>query len=284
MSPGQAAPERDNVVNAVVRVLAVIEALNLQPVSSLEMLHQATGLPKPTLVRLLETLMSAGYAQRVSRREGYAVTEAVLRLSAGVRARDVLVDVARPLMEAFTNEHRWQVSLGTHEEGKMLIRATTRHISPYSRNELFLNRRVDMLSSVIGRAYFAYCAAPARELILDIARATDTPDRKIANMPGQVERIVSNVRGQRHAANSPKRPGSHSAIAIPILATHEREEALGAIVLFYYRSVLSEREAVARYLQPLYELAGRIAQGVEESHLQWNPPGITTARDVGTGS
>src|ERR1700735_3792302 len=91
--------------HSVGRGMNVVETLNLRPVTSLEALHQATRMPKPTLVRLLETLIAAGYVHRVSRREGYAVTEAVLRLSAGVRDRDVLIDVARPLIEAFTREH-----------------------------------------------------------------------------------------------------------------------------------------------------------------------------------
>jgi len=90
--------DRDETVHSVARAFNVVEILNSRRVTSLEALHKSTGVPKPTLVRLLETLIAAGYVHRVSRREGYAVTESVLRLSAGVRDRDVLVDVARPLM------------------------------------------------------------------------------------------------------------------------------------------------------------------------------------------
>lgn len=50
-------------VNSVIRALKVLEALNRLRATSLETLHQATGLPKATLVRLLETLTGAGYVR-----------------------------------------------------------------------------------------------------------------------------------------------------------------------------------------------------------------------------
>jgi IclR family mhp operon transcriptional activator len=254
--------DRDETVHSVSRALSVVETLNEKQVTSLETLHRSTGVPKPTLVRLLETLIAAGYVHRVSRREGYAVTQNVLRLSAGVRHRDVLVDVARPLMEAFTHEHKWQISLGTHQHGGLLIRATTRHISPFSRDELFLNRQVSMLSSVIGRAYFAFCSEAEREFILKIAMAGESPDMMIAMNPERVEAIVEAARQQGYAGDRRDRPGPYRSLAIPVMAAGGTGEVLGALVIFWYVSVMSERQASQRYVQPLYDLADKIARGV----------------------
>ena len=47
-------------VQPVLRTLQVLEALNRKPASTLANLQDATGLPKPTLVRLLDTLIAAG--------------------------------------------------------------------------------------------------------------------------------------------------------------------------------------------------------------------------------
>src|SRR5512146_1942053 len=153
LRPMSGSAAKDAQVHAVTKALAVIEALNRGPVTPLAALHEVTGLPKSSLVRLLETLIEVGYVVRVSRRDGYALTEAVLRLSSGVRHRDVVVDVARPLMIAFTRRLKWQVSLATAESDAMLVRFTTRHISPFSREQNFLNRRVHMIQSALGRAY-----------------------------------------------------------------------------------------------------------------------------------
>jgi IclR family mhp operon transcriptional activator len=251
-----------DLVNSVVRALSVVEALNHQPVTSLEALHRSTGMPKPTLVRLLETLISAGYVHKVSRREGYAVTESVLRLAAGVRDRDVLVDAARPLMEAFTREHKWQLSLGTREDDAILIRATTRHISPFSREQLFLNRRVSVFGSVVGRAYFANCAEAERAVILDLVLASDTPDAETARTTN-IPALVAQIRERGYAPDRVGRPGPHRSIGVPVLRTPGSEEVLGSLVMFWYLSVMPERQAVQRYLGPLQELAAEIAAEVE---------------------
>jgi IclR family transcriptional regulator, mhp operon transcriptional activator len=257
--------DRDETVHSVARAFSVVEILNAQRVTSLEALHRSTGVPKPTLVRLLETLIAAGYVHRVSRREGYAVTEHVLRLSAGVRDRDVLVDVARPLMEAFTLEHKWQISLGTHEGDGLLIRATTRHISPFSRDQLFLNRPVGLLSSVIGRAYFAFCSETEREVILKFVKSSDAADARIAASPERVQTIIDVVRRRRYATGQPIRPGPYRSLAIPVMGARSCDDLLGAMVMFWYGSVMTERQAAGRYLQPLYDLAEQIAHGVESS-------------------
>ena len=94
--------DRGDTVQSVQRALRVIERLSRQPVVSLARLHSSTGLPKATLSRLLGTLIAEGYVRRVSHAEGYALTSKVLHLSAAIRQSDRLVELALPLMEAFT--------------------------------------------------------------------------------------------------------------------------------------------------------------------------------------
>jgi IclR family transcriptional regulator, mhp operon transcriptional activator len=254
--------ERRETVYSVARALSVVEALNLQCVTPLEALHRSTGMPKPTLIRLLQTLIAAGYVCRVSRKEGYALTQNALRLTAGVRERDVLVGVARPLMEAFTLEHKWQLSLGTRENEGMLIRATTRHISPFSREQVFLNKSVGLLSSTIGRAYFAFCSDVQRKFLLEIAKSSDSADARIAASPACVQRIVNGVRRGRYAGNRRDRAGPYRSLAIPLAQAGSKDTILGAMVMFWYGSVMTERQAAQRYLRPLYDLADEIARGV----------------------
>lgn len=257
--------DRRNVVQSVVRAFKVVEVLNRDRVTSLETLHRTTGLPKPTLIRLLETLIDAGYAFHVSRRDGYAVTENVLRLSAGVRHRDVLVDIARPLLTAFTREHKWQVSLATCETDSMLIRATTRDISPFSREEIFLNRRVGILSSALGRAYIAFCSRKEREFILKVVGASEAPDAAAARHPDVVEAMIARVQRSRYATVQRSRTDPYRSFAVPILASRPAGEVLGSMVMFWYRSVMSERQATQRYLDKMYALAERIASGLSSA-------------------
>src|SRR5258707_1129624 len=61
-----------NPVQPVVRTLQVLEALNRKPASGLADLRHATGLPKPTLVRLRDAKAIEAHRAAV-RRRGYAV-------------------------------------------------------------------------------------------------------------------------------------------------------------------------------------------------------------------
>ena len=70
----------------LLRGLSVLEALNWRPISTLEQIAAATGLPKSTAVRVLANLASKGYAQRLPRRKGYMLGERVLNLSSGFEA------------------------------------------------------------------------------------------------------------------------------------------------------------------------------------------------------
>jgi IclR family mhp operon transcriptional activator len=257
--------EKDNVQSAT-RALKIIEALNRRRVTPLEALHGVTGLPKSTLVRLLETLIEAGYVMRVSRREGYALTEGVLRLSAGVRQRDVLVDAARPLLEAFTREHKWQVTLATREADVMLVRATTRDISPFSREPIFLNRQVPILRSAMGRAYFAACSAQEQEVILKLIAAHDPGEIEAAGGEGAIAVMAERVRRDGYATIVWPSGDPWRSFSVPILDRRTPDQPLGSVVIFYYGSVMDEADAVARYLAPMQTLAQAIARGLVDPH------------------
>ncbi|MGH7010087.1 MAG: helix-turn-helix domain-containing protein, partial [Caulobacteraceae bacterium] len=229
--------EKERAVQSVVRAFSVVEALNQRRVSSLHALHRTTGLPKPTLLRLLETLVEAGYAFHVSRREGYSLTAGVMRLSAGVRHRDVLVDAARLLMESFTREHKWQVSLATREGPKMVVRATTRHISPFSRETNYLERSCGILNSALGKAYFAFCPQDEREVILKLIRASAADDADLADDPEMVRSIVETVRARGYATIRRPRTNPYRSFAVPVMSGSWDGEVAAALVMFWYRSV-----------------------------------------------
>ena len=260
--------EKDH-VQSLTRGLAVIEAMNRSGVSSLSALHALTGLPKSSLVRLLETLIEGGYVVRISRREGYALTDAVLRLSSGVRHRDLVVDVARPLMEAFTRRHKWQVSLATSERDSMLVRFSTRHISPFSREENFLNRRVGMLQSAVGRAYFAWCSDEERQFVLNALRAAGDvlarPDRA-----ADLGALLARVRSDGYATIERPRTDATRSFAVPVMEPGE-EGPLGALAFFYYRSTMTEPQAIRRYLPLVTALAEEISAGLEQARARAEP-------------
>jgi IclR family mhp operon transcriptional activator len=100
-------------IEPISRSFAAMEALSRRPHGTIATLAAETGLPRPTVVRLLQTLVGLGYATRVSRDIGYRLTDKVLGLAQGIRFVDHLVDVAAPHMSQFTRKYGWPLYLGT---------------------------------------------------------------------------------------------------------------------------------------------------------------------------
>src|SRR6202790_4365748 len=74
------------------RALALLEELNRQRINSIQHLHEATALPKSTIVRLLETLRLLGYVANDRRQGGYQVTSGVRGLSSGFHGDPLVVE------------------------------------------------------------------------------------------------------------------------------------------------------------------------------------------------
>ena len=249
-------------IQSVARALGVLEALNQRNVSSVEDLHRATGLPKPTLVRILGTLEGLGFVFHVSRRDGYALTEKILRLSAGFQHNDAIVDIARPLMEAFTARHKWQLSIATLEVDAMRVRFNTRHMSPFAPEQRWLNRRIGMLTSALGRAYFAYCPEDERAAILRFVEASTPRVLAEATPALDVERLVRQVRTMGYATIDRPLGDKVRSFAVPVLSRDDDARPLGALALFYFSSAMSEAQATARYLDEIRAMGRRIADGL----------------------
>src|SRR5215813_4931314 len=153
-------------IEPIRRAFVVLEALNRRRSTTLSVLAAETGLPRPTLVRLLQTLIELGYASRVSRQDGYRLTDRVLALAGGVRFIDHLVDAAIPHMSRFTAEHGWPLYLATLSAGAMTIRHSTAPESPMSFEGSGYNRKSPLLVGALGRAWLAFCPQDERRTIL----------------------------------------------------------------------------------------------------------------------
>jgi len=71
---------------SVMRALQVLRTMNLREVTSVNDLHLALDLPRPSIIRLLKTLEHVGYVTHAPERGKYRLTPKVRELSAGVPA------------------------------------------------------------------------------------------------------------------------------------------------------------------------------------------------------
>lgn len=238
------------VIEPIRRAFAVLEALNRRRATTLVVLAAETGLPRPTLVRLLHTLIALGYAARVSREAGYRLTDHVLTLAGGVRFIDHLVDAAAPHMSRFTREHGWPLYLATPSAGAMTIRHSTATESPMSFEASGYNLKSPLLMGALGRAWLAFCPDGERRSLLREAGVRPSPA-----LASAFERI----RSDGHAFTQAPRPTRIHGIAVPLL---DGDRVLGSISMRFPRSAMSEQTVARRFGKRLTALAQQVAGDV----------------------
>lgn len=245
---------RARVMEPVRRSFAVLEALSHRRASTLKLLTAETGLPRPTVVRALHTLMALGYAARISRGEGYRLTDRVLGLSESIRFVDHLVDAAMPHMSRFTREHGWPLYLATMGRGRIVIRHSTAAESPLAFEGTGLNARRPILNTALGRVWLAFCPADERRTILRDLGGLSRP-REAA-----LEELLKRVRRAGYAVTQPLEPTRLQGIAVPVRRRDGR--ILGSLSMRFPRSAMSDAEAAQRFVKRLQALAARIAASV----------------------
>lgn len=251
--------EKATEIQPIIRALHVLEALNMQSPMALAVLHEATGLPKPTLVRLLDTLIAGGYVRRVSRRAGYSLGERVLRLSGGFRHADKAVEAARPFLYALTAQHKWPLAVATLDGDAMIVRLSTRAESPFAADPDYLGLRLPLLVSALGRAYIAFCPDEERETLLSLMRNSKARRNALARDGDAVERLVAGIRKRGYATTASLPGDALMGFAVPVM---EGRQVVAAITLRYFGSAMTEEEAARRYLAPMQDAAKAVGAGL----------------------
>ena len=116
-------------VNVVLRALQILRALNRQPVTTVDALHKHTGLPKPTIVRLLQTLESDGLVRRAPQYGAYHLTSEVKALASGYHSEPRVVEAAAAPAEALTQDLKWPIAVAVHDGDAMIVRYSTIPVS-----------------------------------------------------------------------------------------------------------------------------------------------------------
>ncbi len=234
-------------VRALARGLETLRALNLKNGSTARELAGATGLPRPTVYRLLATLCECGYVVRDASGDRFRVTNRVRGLSDGFDDEAWVVDIAEPLMRELCEEIIWPVSLATMDRDAMLIRVTTDSQSPLTLTHFATGDRLPVLSAATGRAYLAFCSEARCEAILDVLARSDDPANHVARNRPRVYRMLEEIR-QRGFAIRELGQLKTVSLAIPIRA---KNGVVASLSMRYLDSAMDLAESIERHVPPL---------------------------------
>ncbi|MCP3984815.1 MAG: helix-turn-helix domain-containing protein [bacterium] len=245
-------------LQSVTRSLEVLRLLNLRPLTSLASLHGDSGLPKPTLVRILETLEHEGYVLRDPSGGGYRVTSGVRSLSGGFHEPSLVVERGMPKARALTEKIRWPLAIGLFDRDAMVVRYSTIPDSPLALFPSTVNWRLPMLGSGMGLAYLAFCPVEERRIILKALRRSDLPQDAVARDSARANRLFVRTRQRGYGLRAPTRPGSgdSASISIPICRPGR---VLACLSLTYMARVMTPAAAARRHLPDLRALVDEVA-------------------------
>lgn len=252
-------------IRALARGLEVFKLLQAQPTYSLQELHQATGLAKPTLLRVLKTLEEAGLAHRAFGDGRYRVGARARLLGRAVGPHHVVAEQAGPVLDALCRRVLWPSDIAVYKDGAMEILETSRQQTPFLVNRARMGYRVHMLLSAMGRIYLACCPEDERNAILDrLRRSNDPYDRKARDRAAVLVSLAKD-RERGYAVRAPgygrwgPEGGVAAAIAVPV---RRGEQVLGSVNLGWVAGAVSMEEMVAKHLGDLQEAAEEIARRV----------------------
>lgn len=251
---------KDETVKSAVRMLLVLEAMNQRSISSVEQLHQQTGLTKPTLVRLLNTLIGEGYVQRLDGRGGYRLMSRVLELSRGFEYRDEIVVAAIPHLQAFTRKHKWPVTILVFDTDAMVPKYTTMKQSPLSYEPDMKRSRLPVTASAMGLAWLAFRPEDERELVINALALSKRKSEFLTRDRSKLSDILARVRKDGYATTL---FDSNPAVglAVPVL---KNGLAIAAVIMRCYRNAIPLDQAIERYLPGLQSLASAIVEDQED--------------------
>jgi IclR family transcriptional regulator, mhp operon transcriptional activator len=246
-------------MRSVTRALSVLRELNINNGASILELHHATGISRPALYRIVRTLLHAGYLTADEHEQTYRLTPLVKHLSEGFDEDDWIPNVAGPVLDHLQRQVIWPTDLFTFFDDSMVMRRTTRRVSPWTIDRAIIGFRIPMLITACGRAYLANMPQAVAHGVIERLSRSDRPDDAMAHDPQMVLRLLRKVRQDGYALREKGFMKETGSIAVPVLY---EGMVRCSIAVTYISSALSTKEVVERLAPLLREAAVEIEHDI----------------------
>lgn len=251
-------------VRGLTRGLDVLRALNLVPDgrATVSELSARTQLHRATVRRLLDTLVADGFVRRSESDGSFQLTFKVRELSDGFTDVEWISRIATPIMGELLQKVVWPSDLCTLDGDSLKIRETTHRFSPLSVHRAMVGRRMPLLLTASGRAYFCNCEAEEREQILQLLRSSEGEQASLARDSKYIEGLIRRVRTDHFACNEGDWQSEKSvgAIALPIM---HGKRVVATLSVVYMARVMRAEEACRKYGAALEDAVTKIMREMQ---------------------
>ncbi|HEX4409118.1 MAG TPA: IclR family transcriptional regulator C-terminal domain-containing protein [Xanthobacteraceae bacterium] len=231
-------------INSVIKTIKVMAVLSHDQVASVDHLSRETRIPKPSILRILQTLTQCGLVKQISRRAGYCLTSKILSLSSGFYGLPEVIEVGAPFADALTQELLWPTAIATLDVDAMVVRHSTMMMSPHAHVRSTMNKRLSLTDRAHGRAYLAFCGQAERESLLRIVGGAKGQSSSPRRTPFDRRRLLWHLKAARRAGYAKRAidlDPQTSTIAVPVFADKGVRATLG--MTFFTSAVDKATEA-----------------------------------------
>ena len=259
------------IIKGLERGLRVLQALQMQPDSSLHELYTLTRISKPSLLRILHTLTRSGVVTRRIADGRYRIGSNLSHTPSRREHRDRIAEAAAPVLERLCQRASWPSDLMVPAGDHMEIRETTRTRSPFLLQQERIGWQVNWLLTGVGRAYLAFCSAKERQRVIKMLSSSSRPEDRLAREPERLNAILAETRARGYGTRDAIHVGGHYgglphsdgllAIAVPL---RDGARVIGAINMLWPRPAFTVETFAARYLSDLQAAAEEIVRSLRQ--------------------
>jgi IclR family mhp operon transcriptional activator len=253
----QAAAKSNGGVRAVERAIDILQALNRRPLSTLHDLHCETGLPKPSIVRLLRTLEGKGLATQSSSYGTYQLLGRVRSLSSGFHHEPMVIEIAEEIMIDLTKREGWPLALALFDLDAMVVRASTIPYTSLSLLHSSLNKRLSLVGRALGRCFLAHSSPAEQQILIEMLKHSDDPEDLPARNPEAMARIIEPIRANGYATRDPLFEPRSITVAVPV---RDNGRVVASLGITWIRAAMTLQEGLDRHLQQLFDAADTISR------------------------
>ncbi|ETD72697.1 IclR family transcriptional regulator [Pelistega indica] len=243
-------------VTALARGLSVLYLTSLYPHGmSYHQICEMTKLPKPTVTRLLKTLMNLKFLKQNQQTGLYVADVRLQELVMGQKSIDVTEQI-KPLLLNFATTHNVSVSVAIAQYGEMLYLQSIRSPAKIT-VQLQIGSTVPLPDTAIGRAYYASLSEHDKKIInSDLVRLyPDDYGKKLAILQKQETFI------KKHGYTVSEREFSKEILAIAVTVKHAlAPHGIYAINVSVPSANMDMNTLIRKVAEPLKELAATIQQ------------------------
>ena len=146
-------------IRALERGLNIMQILQTKGSATLNEIYKVSGLPRPTILRILRTLEGAGWVRRGLEDGFYRNSFKIEGMVSSLDQTDKLAEISTPYLDALCRKASWPSDLTVLSSSGlcMELKETSRSLTPFLLNRDNIGHKINLPLSAVGRAYLAFC-------------------------------------------------------------------------------------------------------------------------------